>query len=324
MVAENLLSDAAAAQHILSGSDPLPDVLNINNAYVAGMLYPEGRVRRLEERLFQEADRAIHPDFAALAGWAFDKEQRWRIGIVQRFGPFNLVINRRMVSKRTAEDEGFNLFMEAAFQNRYGILRYDDFNLFHICIAAGLNPFTTLDNVARDRFENVCRSWFAHAAIVSDDHFVLNRALVDGRIAFYLSGGTYTVSPARLEGHHHVEAVTPRSGPIEGKGGIVFTEVTCLPSRTRPHALGEAFLQFLLEPESAYRAAITPRTCNPVLQMGATDVFSRFSKQQLDAIQWDGLAEAVSYCAHYELVPNQAELIGILNTVAGQTTGRGA
>ena len=80
------------------------------------------------------------------------------------------------------------------------------------------------------------------------------------------------------EGHHHVEAVTPRSGPIEGKGGIVFTEVTCLPSRTRPHALGEAFLQFLLEPESAYRAAITPPNLQSGFANGSVGCFQPFQQ----------------------------------------------
>ena len=61
-----------------------------------------------------------------------------------------------------------------------------------------------------------------------------------------------------------------------------------------------------MEPETAWRVALTERTANPVAQMGRPEVFERFSARDLDAIQWDSLEEDVSRCADYDLVPDHA------------------
>ena len=102
------------------------------------------------------------------------------------------MINTKAISRTVAENEGFLLASDAAIP--YGVLTYDDFNIFHICIAAGLNPFVSLDDEQRRKFSTVAGAWFDGAAIVSDDHHTLNRALVEQRIAMYLSGGVYTAS----------------------------------------------------------------------------------------------------------------------------------
>jgi hypothetical protein len=41
----------------------------------------------------------------------------------------------------TAEDEGFDLFSEPSNTGKYGILTCDNWNIYHMCIGAGVDPF---------------------------------------------------------------------------------------------------------------------------------------------------------------------------------------
>ena len=309
--ARTLLSDAESAHDLLAGRTAC-DVLNINNAWIRGSLHPAGLVRELDPGRFEPHFERMLPRFGRLYRWARDPEGAL-IGICQRFGPFNLVVNTNRIDRASAEDQGFELANEPAARP-YGILLYEDFNLFHVCIGAGLDPFSPLSDNEIARFEATARRWFGGAAIVSDDHVELNRALVDGAIDFYVSGGVYTASPARLAGHLEVRAVTPRAGPIGGRGGIVFTEITSV-LETAPRAgAAEDFLEYLLEPETAFRAAFAERTANPVAQMGIPEVFERFSARELEAIQWDDLEEDIARCADYDLMPEHAVLLSRLRS----------
>ena len=319
--ARTLLSDAGTANDLLAGRAAC-DVLNINNAWVRGSLHRAGLVRTLDPARFEPYFGQMLPQFRRLYAWAHDAEGDALIGICQRFGPFNLVVDTNRIDRASAEDQGFELANERA-PRPYGILLYEDFNLFHICIGAGLDPFSRLREDEITRFEATARRWFGGATVVTDDHFALNRALVDGTIDFYLSGGIYTASPARLAGHHEVRAVTPRSGPIGGRGGIVFTEITSVLEAAPRTGEAEDFLEYLLEPETAWRVALADRTANPVAQMGMPEVFDRFTARELDAIQWDSLEEDVARCADYDLMPDAAALLPRLrNSVRTARTSR--
>ena len=305
--ARTLLSDAETAHDLLAGRTAC-DVLNINNAWIRGSLHRAGLVRTLDPARFEPHFARMLPQFRRLYAWARDTKGGAPIGICQRFGPFNLVVDTDRIDRASAEDQGFALANERA-PRPYGVLLYEDFNLFHICIGAGLDPFASLSEDEVARFEATARRWFRGATVVTDDHFELNRALVDGTIDFYLSGGIYTASPARLAGHLEVRAVTPRSGPIGGRGGIVFTEITSVLETASQTGEAEDFLEYLLEPETAYRAALAERTANPVAQMGMPEVFDRFTARELEAIQWDELEEDIARCADYDLMPDHAALL---------------
>ena len=201
--AHTLLSDAGTAADLLARRTTC-DGLNINNAWIRGALHPAGLVRTLDSERFEPYFERMLPQFDHLYAWARDTEGAL-IGICQRFGPFNLVVNTNRIDRTSAEDQGFELANEPA-PRPYGILLYEDFNLFHVCIGAGLDPFSPLGEDERMRFDATAKRWFHGATVVTDDHFELNRALVDGTIDFYLSGGTFTASPARL-------ADTARSAP---------------------------------------------------------------------------------------------------------------
>jgi spermidine/putrescine transport system substrate-binding protein len=309
---ETLLSDAETARRMVNGEFEFWDILNINNAYIRDFLYPGGLIKKLDGGDFAYYRDSIHPIYSDMMRWSYDADDNL-IGIGQRFGPFNMVINSDAISRDSAEDQGFCLANESRNHKRFGILNYPDFNVFHFCIGAGLNPFSDLDRSDISLFKQTAINWYNAAKYVVDDHHLLNKALIDRDIDFYVSGGIYTASPARLDGHWQILAVTPRQGPIDGKGGIVFSEITSLLNHAGANPNAESFLRYMLEPETSIRIAFASGTCNPVAQMGDPEVFGAFDKKQLDAIQWDCLEADLHRCAHYQIPPQNDELLAILS-----------
>ena len=309
--AGTLLSDAAVADELLAGQHTDCDILNINNAYIRDCLEPAGLVCKLDSELNERYRSGIDSRYQRFLPWSYNAGGDL-IGIGQRYGPFNLVINTDAVSRASAEELGFGLADDPAFRQRYAILDYPDFNLFHVCIGAGINPFERLSADDIENFKRRASSWLQNALMLDADHHRLNRALLAGDIDFYISGGIYTVSPARLAGHSNLLAVTPSSGPIDGKGGIAFSEITSLLRREPAHPAAAAFLRFMLQPETAIAIAFADGTCNPVAQMGDPEVFRAFSPQQLDAIQWDTLEHQLQRCADYQIPPDRQRILPML------------
>ena len=316
--AETLLSDAGTAQRLVAGEVSEWDVLNINNAYIRDYLYLRNLIRPLAQSRFQPYFESLLPQYQRLYKWAYSHNGDL-IGICQRFGAFNLVVNTKHIDRHSAEDQGFDLANQA--KKPYGILLYDDFNIMHICIGAGLNPFVELNDDELDKFTATATQWLQNASLVTDDHTLLNKALIGGGIDFYLSGGVYTVSTARLAGYQHLQAVTPSRGPIDGLGGIVFTEITSCLQHNHASLLAEDFLEYLLQPEVSIQIAFSEGTCNPVAQMGDSKVFAKFSAEQLNAIQWDTLEEDISRCADYHIPPNHSVLLQRLQIAKQESLG---
>ncbi len=298
------VSDAGTVERLVGPEAGAWDIVNLNNPFARDVLHPQGLIRELDGDRFGVCMAGWLPQFADLYQWAKDGDGSALIGICQRFGPFNLVINSDRVSCDVAEDQGYHLVDDSRHGGRYGILEYDDFNVFHICIGAGLDPFELKSASDLDEFSTTARRWFEGAAMATTDHIVMNRALVDGEIDFYLSGGVFSASPARLDGHHNIQAITPKRGPIDGKGGIVFAEVTSVLASEASPALAEDFLDYLLRPDVAVSVALSEGTVNPVVQMANPSVMAAFSADHLAAIQWDTLEEDISRCAHYRVAPS--------------------
>ena len=307
--AKTIVSDADTAALAAGPGRNFWDVVNLNNPFAREILYPDGVIRALpQDRFGSEYDRLL-PQFKALYEWTRSRDGNDIIGVCQRFGPFNIVINEERITRHTAELEGFHLADDPSRAKRYGVLEYDDFNIFHICIAAGLDPFSQLNLDQLDSFEAKARQWFSGAAVITADHIKMNQYLVDGTIDFYHSGGMYTASTARREGHRKVRAVTPRSGPIDGKGAIVFIEVTSVIDHGDEATPALLFLKHILSAEIAPAVAFTRGSCNPITQMGDPKVFEQFNTAQLDILQWDSLEEDIAHCIPYQIPPNHAELL---------------
>ena len=316
---QNLVSDHAAAQQILHQQGGI-DALNINNPYPKQVLYPASCIYRLNESRLPNYLPVEEKWMQPFEQWGYANDGSL-IGICQRFGSFNLVINNQKISRETAIEIGFNLPDETGYKIPYGVLRFPEFNLFHICIAAGLNPFVELNENQLNAFSEKAEDWFKNADIVTEDSNMLNRALVRGDIAFYLSGGVFVAGAARLEGHNQIECITPASGPIDGKGAISFVEVNCLTKRCRDLDTGYRFLNQIVHPEDAAKIAMNPKVCNPFLQMQQKDIFSRLSKQYLDAIQWETFEQDISRCAMYDIPPQFSLLSQRLENASRQYFG---
>ncbi len=304
------ISDDAAARKVLDERGCW-DIININTPFVRDTLYPAGAVRSLSPRFAARIDNLTAP-FSRFKAAVIGSDGQL-IGLPQRFGPFNLVINQKRLSVSTARDQGFRLALDPALKGRFGILDYEDFNVMHIAIAAGVNPFQSLGEAAVPAFSKAAASILESARLITGDHLQMNAALISGDIDFYISGGTYTASPARLAGHTEVRAVTPTSGPIDGKGAVAFVEVNALlTDGPAPIVAGEAFLDFISSIEGSKAASLAAGACNPIVQMSDPAVFNRFTSRELEAMQWDDLEEDLSYCADYAIIPDYAKLLAIV------------
>jgi len=313
---ETILSDAVAADRLISDRRRTWDLVNINSPYTREVLHPRGLIQPLSARASSYAFEGLLPQFSPLYRGAFSPDGRNALGVCQRFGPLNLVVDSRWISPKTAEDQGFQLANDPQNTGRFGILTFDDFNVFHICIGAGLNPFARMDEKGIELFEATARAWHNAASLVTNDFNLLNDALLNGGIHFYISGGTYTIAALRRAGHDNIHAVTPRRGPINGKGGIVFIEVTSAVTASAYPDLAEAFLEYLASPSAAITLGAA-RTCIPVAQMGNPKVMRAFGREQLMAMQWESLEADIARCAEYEIPPDYQTLHGRLIAARG-------
>jgi len=309
VAAETLLSDAAAVHHILNSPPDAFDVINLNNPFAQQVLYPKGIIQALDMDRFGGHLNQTPKPLAHFFDCVKSVDGDALLGVCQRFGPFNMVINTNRLSVGFAEDQGFFLPFDPALKGRYGVLLYDDFTVFHVCISAGLNPFKPLSGADLDQFSKAAEVWFSGAAIVTDDHDALNAALLRGDIDVYLGGGRYTVAHARRAGHTTLRAITPRSGPINGRGAIAFVEVTSITKKARNIALAEDFLDHILKPRSAYTMAFETGLCNPVAQFCDPAIRALASATDLNAIQWDTLEEEMHRCAPYQIAPDYSALL---------------
>ena len=92
---------------------------------------------------------------------------------------------------------------------------------------------------------------------------------------------SYTASPARYDGATNVRGITPNSGPVDGKGGVVWIELTSAVNNPDPSSLAEDFLEFVQDPDICKAVSFAEGTYNPVSQMGDPEVFRKFDEARL-------------------------------------------
>lgn len=303
-------SDPAMINQLRAGGLKVWDVLNVNQPWAQSVLHPEGLITPLSRERFEPYFDLMLPPFQKYP-LAYSQTGEELLGMPQRFGPFSFVVNTDKISREMAEDQGWNLFLDEKMKGRYGVLAYDNWNLMHISLTAGLNPFEKMDDAAKAKFEETAKAIVSNAKMLSGDLAAMNLALINGSIDAYFTGGTYTASPARYEGFTNVRAITPNSGPVDGKGGVVWVELTSRVNNPNPSPLGAEFLEFVQQPGICKHVAFAQGTYNPVTQMGNPNVFDRFSKEELTAIQWDSLAEEIERSLDYRIVASYDELIQI-------------
>lgn len=319
--AEGLTSDPDAVNRLRAGETKVWDLINLNNPWAREMMWPEGLIKEISRERFEPHFAKMMPAFHPPYSWAMDKTGEHLLGVTQRFGPFNFVVNTDKISRATAEDEGFKVFLDPSMKGKYGVLTYDNWNIYHMCVAADVHPFKKHTKAEIEAFSKVCKQIFNGAKLLTDDLVAMNLALINGEIDAYFTGGTYTASPARYDGATQVRGITPKSGPMDGKGGIVWIELTSVVNNPNPSTIAEDFLEYIQRPDVSKNVAFAEGTYNPVTQMGSPEVMSQFDKEELDAIQWDTLEEEMANSTDYDINPDYAEMYEIYSAAKREREG---
>ncbi|MEL6476762.1 MAG: PotD/PotF family extracellular solute-binding protein [Pseudomonadota bacterium] len=311
--AESGTSDPDMINKLRAGEVNVWDLINVNQPWAKAQLNPEGLIKPLSKERFMPFFDKMADGFKNPAYPLAFADNGDLIGMPQRYGPFSFVVNTDKISREMAEDQGWKLFLDPALKDRYGVLTYDNWNIMHMCLTGDQNPFEPMDDAGLATFSTTAKTIFDGAKLLTDDLVAMNTALVNGEIDAYFTGGTYTASPARLDGLTNIRGITPKSGPMGGKGGIVWIELTSLVNNPDPSALAEDFLEFVQGPEISKAVGFAEGTYNPVTQMGDPAVFAKWSEDELDAIQWDSLEEEMSRSVEYDVVASYDALNAAYN-----------
>ncbi len=308
--AESGTSDPDMINKLRAGEVRVWDLINVNQPWARERLYPENLIKPLDKDRFMPYFDKMLPQFAEPYPLAF-ADNGDLLGMPQRYGPFSFVVNTDKISRETAEDEGWNIFFDEKMKDKYGVLTYDNWNIIHMALAAGLNPFDAIEGEDAEKFRKTAQQIFGGARLLTDDLVAMNTALINGEIDAYFTGGVYTASPARYDGLMNVRAITPKSGPVDGKGGVVWIELTSEVNNPDPSGLAGEFLEFVQKPEIAHAVAFAEGTYNPVAQMGNDAVLAQFTKDELDAIQYESVPEEMARSLDYDVVTSYDSLIDI-------------
>ena len=319
--AESLTNDPTMINRLRAGETNVWDLINVNNPWARKVMAPEKLIKPLDRARFEPFFSKMMPEFKAPYRWAMDDAGEQLLGMAQRFGPYSFVVNSNKVSRATAEDQGWNLWNDPANDKKYGILESDDWNVFAICCIAGFDPFKAHDEAEVTKFGEAARRVFKGAKLVGDIA-TMNQSMISGEIDFHLTGGTYSASPARADGHPEIRGITPKKGPMAGgKGGISWIEITSTVNNPELSPLAAQFLEYVQAPDAAHNVAFAEGTFNPVAQMGNPDCFKLFTKEELDAIQWDSLAEEMAGSIEYDIVPDYDKLLDIMTAAKREASG---
>lgn len=319
--AESLTNDPTMINRLRAGETNVWDLINVNNPWARKIMYPEKLIKPLDRATFEPYFDKMMPAFKPPYRWAMSDDGKELLGMCQRFGPYSFVVNTDKVSRATAEDQGWDLWNDAANAGKYGVLESDDWNVFNICLISGFDPFRehNADEVAK--FTETAKRVFKGAKVVGDIA-TMNQALISGEINFHMTGGTYSASPARADGNLNIRGVTPKKGPMAGgKGGVSWIEVTSTVNNPALSPLATQFLQYVQHPEVAHTVAFAEGTFNPVAQMANPDCFKLFTKEELDAIQWDSLEEEMAASIEYDIVPDYDKLLDIMTAAKREASG---
>ncbi|HKP26598.1 MAG TPA: PotD/PotF family extracellular solute-binding protein [Dongiaceae bacterium] len=319
--AESLTNDPTMINRLRAGEINVWDLINVNNPWARKIMFPEKLIKPLDRAKMEPYFEKMSPAFKPPYKWAMDDSGKELIGMCQRYGPYSFVVNTDKISRATAEDQGWDLWNDPANAGKYGVLESDDWNVFNICCIAGFDPFRehTADEVAK--FTETAKRVFKGAKVVGDIA-TMNQSFISGEIDFHMTGGTYSASPARADGATNVRGITPNKGPMAGgKGGISWIEVTSLVNNPDASPLATEFLQYVQDPTVAHVVAFAEGTFNPVAQMGNPDCFKLFTKEELDAIQYDSLEEEMARSIEYDIVPDYDKLLDIMTSAKREASG---
>lgn len=309
--AESGTSDPEMINRLRAGGLAQWDLINVNQAWARGVLHKENLIKPLNKERFLPYFEKMAPEFAKPPYPMSFSESGELMGLPQRYGSFCFVVNTDKISQDLAEDQGWNLFLDEGMKGRYGVLTWDNWNVMHLCMTAGFDPFKPVSEENVAKYTEVSQKIMGNAKMMTDDLVAMNTALINGEIDCYFTGGVFSCSGARHDGQSQVRAITPKTGPVDGKGGIVWVEITSAVNNPELSPLAEDFLEFVQEPEIAALVASGGGTLNPITQMGNPEVMKLFDEDQLSAMQVDTLSEDLARCVEFDEVPSYDDLLAI-------------
>jgi spermidine/putrescine transport system substrate-binding protein len=315
------ISDPESVNRLRAGDTKNFDFLNVNDPWAKNFLWPENLIVELDKARFEPLYDQMKPKFHAPFARAYSADGQHLLGVVQRFETFDFAVNTDKISLDTAEKEGWRLFSNPDFAQRYGILAYDDWNVIDICMGAGVHPFRAKTEADIEKFRETAALWVQNAKLITTDFVTLNQAMLNDEIDLYFTGGTYTVAGARLEGLDNLVGVTPLSGPADGKGGVVWIELNSAIANPNLHPKIFDFLEWITTPEASYIAATANKNVQAVAQMAQPEVMALFSPEELNATQYDTLDARIARAVEYDIVP---ELDTLMDIYLGERRKRGA
>ncbi len=216
--AESLTNDPTMINRLRAGETNVWDLINVNNPWARKVMYPEKLIKPIDRARFEPYFDKMLPGFKAPYKWAMDDAGANLLGMAQRFGPYSFVVNTDKISRATAEDQGWDLWNDAANDKKYGVQASDDWNVFDLCCIAGFDPFREHTDEEVAKYTDTAKRVFKGARMVGD-LATMNQALVSGEIDFYLTGGTYSCSPARADGNLNIRGITPTARSFRGRQG---------------------------------------------------------------------------------------------------------
>ena len=290
-------SDPDSVNKLRAGQTEIWDIINLNNPWAREIMWPENLIVELDRARFEPYFEKMLPMFKPPYKWAMSLDEQHLLGVCQRVDTFDFVVNTDVISAEMGKDEGWDLFNNPDMKGRYGILAYDNWNIMHMCMGAGLHPFKMKSDAEVAKFEETARRWINGAKMISDDFVGINLALINGEIDLYFGGGTYTVSAARLDGLDNLYHVVPRSGPADGKGGINWIELNSVVNNPTPDA--------------SYYVGTAGGFLLPVGQLSDPEVLAKFSKEELNSFQWDEFDYRIEHAVEYDVVPDYNKLYDI-------------
>lgn len=318
--AESLTNDPTMINRLRAGETNVWDLINVNNPWARKIMHPEGLITSLDRARFEPYFAKMLPEFKAPYRWAMSDDGSELLGMAQRFGPYSFVVNTDKISRQTAEDQGWDLWNDAGNAGRYAVQETDDWNVFSICLIAGFDPFAEHSDADVAKFTEASNRLFKGAKLIGDIP-TLNQALISGEIDCYLPGGTYSASPARADGQKQIRGVTPKRGPMNGKGGVSWIEITSTVNNPQLSPLAADFLEYVQAPDVSHVVAFAEGTFNPVAQMGNAECFTLFTPEELDIIQWDSLAEEMANSVEYDIVSDYDRLHDIMTAAKRDASG---
>lgn len=298
-------SDPDAVNKLRGGQTEVFDLVNLNNPW-ANVMYNEGLILPLDEVTYRPYYERMISRFSWPYKWATSNKDGKLLGMVQRFGPMSFVVNTDKISKATARSEGYAIALEPSMKGRYGLLGWPNETLYVLCILAGVNPYAKKTEAEKAKVAEVTHAVVANAKVIDENPGALNNALLNGEIDMYMAGGTYTVSALRNDDFPQFLSVSPESGPIEGKGGIAYVEITSIVNNPKLSPLAGDYLHYMQTPEAALTIARTGGTLNPVATF--PEIVDKLTATERMAMQVDDLEEHMALCAEFEENPDYDEL----------------